>query len=97
MGICQVEQYLTQERILSPPQNRRSRQPIEIANDELRQVLDKLFNSYDRNHDNYLDLDEIEAMMRHAHNRNHSKGNTKKEALDFIAEADKDGDGRIDK
>ena len=34
-------------------------------------------------------------MIRHAHHRNNSKGNVKKDALDFMAAADKDGDGRI--
>ena len=36
-------------------------------------------------------------MVRHAHHRSNSKGNVKKEALEFLVEADKDKDGRIDK
>ena len=74
-----------------------SRQSVLVTNEELKQVLDKLFNGYDINHDSYLDLGEVEAMVRHAHYRNHSKGDVKKEALDFLVEADRDGDGRIDR
>jgi len=59
MGICQAEKLITQEFRRSTPQASKSIRLIEIPNTELKQVLDKLFNSYDRNHDGYLDLSEI--------------------------------------
>ena len=59
MGICQAEIALNDERRISMPEKDCLRKSVFVSNQELKQVLNKLFNSYDTNHDEYLDLEEI--------------------------------------
>jgi Ca2+-binding EF-hand superfamily protein len=61
--------------------------------------LDDLFDRFDTNHDGYLDIEEIDALMREAHRRKNTAaaGSVRAEALDFLREADRKRDGRLDR
>jgi Ca2+-binding EF-hand superfamily protein len=69
-----------------------------VSEVELNTVLNGLFDSYDRDHDSYLNAEEVEAMMRHAHRRKNSTSeeDIRRDAESFMREADKKGDGKID-
>ena len=58
-----------------------------------------MFDSLDINNDDFLDLEEVEEMMREAQRR--KKGaceeSVREEALEFMREADKKNDGVIDR
>jgi len=57
------------------------------CNDQtLRNILDRLFDTFDTNGDNYLDLQEVEEMIKHAHFRRDtiSTGSVKEDALSFM-------------
>jgi Ca2+-binding EF-hand superfamily protein len=62
-------------------------------------ILDRLFDTLDTNKDNYLDLSEIEEMIKHAHFRKNSMSleSVREEVIAFMMEADSKKNGRIDR
>ena len=71
-----------------------------VTDRELRKVLNKLFDRLDHNNNDFLNLQEVEEMMRQAHMKINVKvreGKVREDALEFMREADKKNDGLIDR
>jgi hypothetical protein len=98
MGICNSSDDFHQEGDRIPQLYHPSFTPEAIPDQEIKKVLDGLFAAFDKDNDNYLDLAEVEAMMKHAHFRRNSRSETslRDDALAFMEEADKKKDGKID-
>jgi Ca2+-binding EF-hand superfamily protein len=99
MGICNSSEDLNDEFVaLRVPTLSWGLGEGAVSEGELRRVLGEVFNAFDTNHDSYLDLEEVERLMNYAHRRRNSTSalSLREEALSFMREADKKGDGRID-
>ena len=69
-----------------------------MADGFCRQYVDTIFSKYDGDNSNVLDRREIKAWMRSAINNNPlHKRLTKKEFNRFLADADTNGDGKLDR
>jgi Ca2+-binding EF-hand superfamily protein len=63
---------------------------------QIEKAVDEVFAKYDKDHNGYLDRNEIYSMLDESHKRmGKEPKNTMEEVKKFIGESDKNSDGRI--